>query len=219
MRGIRGVLYLLLIPRPNMNRFLVTCCAISLAANSWLNAAELSSEEIDRASSHLKNTNAAFLAATDGLSAEQWNFKSAPDRWSVAQVAEHIAATEDALFGLIQAQVMTAPARTETVNVKEIDDLILQAIPDRSAKRQAPEPLQPTARFGSGPESVRHFKEARVKTLAFLTETKGLRDHAIDSPLGQKLDAYQWLLFISAHSERHTKQINEVKADPSFPKS
>ncbi len=27
-----------------------------------------------------------------------------------------------------------------------------------------------------------------------------------------------WILFIAAHSERHTKQINEVKADPSFPK-
>jgi hypothetical protein len=46
-----------------------------------------------------------------------------------------------------------------------------------------------------------------------------LRDHAIDSPLGKKLDAYQWVLFISAHSERHTKQINEVKADAGFPKS
>jgi Protein of unknown function (DUF664). len=202
-----------------MNRFLAACCAFTLVATSCLNAAELSAEELNRATEHLKNTRAAFIAATDGLSAEQWNFKPAPDRWSVAQVAEHIAAAEDALFGLVQAQVMTAPARTEPVNVKEIDDLILQAIPDRSAKRQAPEPLKPTARFGSGPESVSHFKEARAKTLAFLTETKDLRDHAIDSPLGQKLDAYQWLLFISAHSERHTKQINEVKADPNFPKS
>ena len=28
----------------------------------------------------------------------------------------------------------------------------------------------------------------------------------------------QWVLFVAAHSERHTKQINEVKADPNFPK-
>jgi hypothetical protein len=33
------------------------------------------------------------------------------------------------------------------------------------------------------------------------------------------LDGYEWLLFIGAHSERHTKQILEVKADPNFPKS
>jgi hypothetical protein len=201
-----------------MKRLFFALCALSLVTSSWLNATELSAEELERASDHLKKTNAAFLAATDGLSSEQWSFKSAPDRWSVAEVAEHIAATEDALFGMVESQVMTAPARTEPVNVKEIDDLILQAIPDRTAKRQAPEPLRPTARFGSGIESVNHFKESRAKTLAFLTGTKDLRDHATDSPLGQKLDAYQWLLFISAHCERHTKQINEVKADPNFPK-
>lgn len=202
-----------------MKRLLFALCALSFVTSSWLSAAELSSEELNRASNHLKKTRAAFLAATDGLSSEQWQFKQAPDRWSIAQVAEHIAASEDVLFGMVQTQVMQAPARTEPANVKEIDDLILKAIPDRTAKRQAPEPLQPTARFGSGTESVNHFKESRAKTLAFLTEAKDLRDHATDSPLGQKLDAYQWLLFISAHCERHTKQIMEVKADPNFPKT
>ena len=43
--------------------------------------------------------------------------------------------------------------------------------------------------------------------------------HAAESPLGKNLDPYQWLLFIAAHSERHTKQMLEVKADPNFPKS
>jgi hypothetical protein len=32
------------------------------------------------------------------------------------------------------------------------------------------------------------------------------------------LDAYEFVLLIAAHSERHTKQINEVKLDPNFPK-
>ena len=36
---------------------------------------------------------------------------------------------------------------------------------------------------------------------------------------GKKLDGYEWLLYIAAHSERHTKQIDEVKADPHFPKN
>ena len=45
-----------------------------------------------------------------------------------------------------------------------------------------------------------------------------LREHATDSPLGKQLDAYEWILFAGAHSERHTKQIEEVKADPNFPK-
>jgi hypothetical protein len=76
----------------------------------------------------------------------------------------------------------------------------------------------PTNRFGSVPDTLKQFKESRAKTVAFLKDTKDLRQHAADSPLGKKLDAYQWLLFIAAHSERHTKQILEVKADPKFPK-
>jgi hypothetical protein len=51
-----------------------------------------------------------------------------------------------------------------------------------------------------------------------LKKTPDLRDHALESPLGQKLDAYEWILFIGAHSERHTKQIKEVMADANFPK-
>jgi hypothetical protein len=37
--------------------------------------------------------------------------------------------------------------------------------------------------------------------------------------MGKKLDGYEWVLFVAGHSERHTKQINEVKADPNFPKA
>lgn len=66
--------------------------------------------------------------------------------------------------------------------------------------------------------TLKHFGESRARTIAFLNDTQDLRDHAIDSPLGKKLDGYQWLLFIAAHSDRHTKQMLEVKADPAFPK-
>ena len=56
-----------------------------------------------------------------------------------------------------------------------------------------------------------------VGTIALILSN--LRDHAIDSPMGKKLDGFEWVLFVAGHSERHTKQINEVKADPNFPKA
>jgi hypothetical protein len=44
--------------------------------------------------------------------------------------------------------------------------------------------------------------------------------HAVEMPpMGQQPDGYEWLLFIAAHSRRHTEQLEEVKADPNFPKS
>jgi hypothetical protein len=38
-------------------------------------------------------------------------------------------------------------------------------------------------------------------------------------PSGAKWDAYEFILLIAAHSERHTSQIKEVKAGPNYPKS
>ena len=191
----------------------VLACAGALA-----HAQSLSQADRDKALSYLESTRQGVIDATKGLSPAQWNFKAGPDRWSIAQVTEHIAAAEDYLRGMVTEKVMSAPPRPAGEDVAAIDDMVIKMIPDRTTKRQAPEPLVPSNRFGSAEGSLKHFLEARTTTEDFLKKTPDLRDHAVDSPLGKKLDGYEWVLFISAHSERHTKQILEVKADPNFPK-
>lgn len=198
--------------------FLTALLTPALRAQNLPAQAGLTPEDRDKASKYLEATRAGVVEATKGLSPAQWNFKPAPDRWSVAEVTEHIAAAEDFLMGMINEKVMKAPARTAADDVKAIDEQVLKAIPDRTNKVQAPEPLRPTNRYGSAEASLKHFQESRAKTIEFLKNTNDLRQHAVDSPLGKQLDGYEWLLFIGAHSERHTKQINEVKADPNFPK-
>ena len=200
-----------------MKKLLFALC-LTLLAIPVLRAQNITAEERTKAIKYLEQTRAGVLAATKGLSQAQWNFKPATNRWSVAEVTEHIAAAEDFLMDMVKGKVMTAPARTESADVKAIDEFVLQNIPDRSHKVQAREPLVPNNRFGSPKASLKHFKESRAKTIAFLKDTKDLRGHAMDAPIGKKLDAYEWVLFLAAHSERHTKQINEVKADPAFPK-
>jgi DinB family protein len=182
-----------------------------------VSAQEVTQAEKDKALQYLETTKKNVLEATKGLSEAQWNFKPAPDRWSVAQVMEHIAAAEDFILGMVKEKVMMAPAGEPGRDVKKTDEGVLVMIPDRTNKVQAPEPLVPTNRFGSPEGSVKHFVESRATTESFLKGAAGLRDHVTDSPMG-KLDGYEFVLLIAAHSERHTKQINEVKADTNFPK-
>jgi hypothetical protein len=192
---------------------LVVCLSCAVTAR----AQELTQADRDKAVQYLESTKKDVLDATKDLSDAQWNFKPAPDRWSIAECMEHIAAAEDYIRGMIVEKVMVAPAAPGR-DVVAIDAAIIANVPGRTTKRQAPDEIKPTNRFGSPQGSIDHFVESRAKTIEFVKDTPGLREHAADSPAGGKWDAYEFVLLIAAHSERHTKQIDEVKADPNFPK-
>jgi hypothetical protein len=191
---------------------------LACAGATTVCAQDVTQAEKERAIQYLESTKKGVLEATKGLSDAQWNFKPGPDRWSIAQVTEHIAAAEDFIRGMVVEKVMVAPAVPDR-DLKKTDDAVVAMVPDRSHKAQAPEPLVPTNRFGSPDGSLKHFLESRSTTENFVKTTPGLRDHAVDSPLGSKLDGYEFVLLIAAHSERHTKQILEVKADPNYPRN
>jgi hypothetical protein len=182
-------------------------------------AAGLPDAERQVLTDHLKKSSQEFLSSVEGLTPEQWNFKAGPDRWSIAQCAEHIALSEDFLRGMIENKVLTAePTPDRIAGRKPLDGKVLAMITDRSFKAQAPEPLQPASKFGSPEATVEHFQQSRAKTAALAKSRDDLREHAAENPVFKELDAYQWLLFLSGHTLRHTAQIQEVKASPGFPK-
>ncbi len=180
----------------------------------------LSAAERETALKSLQETRDAFLKSIAGLSEKQWRFKPAPDRWSVAEVSEHIAVSESLIFGMVQGKIMTSPATPEKrAEVAGKDEIIMTRVPDRSHKAQAPEFLKPTNRWATREELTKAFEDSRKATMDYVRTTNDdLRDHFGPHPVFGTVDAYQWILLISAHSERHTKQIEEVKADPNFPK-
>lgn len=181
----------------------------------------LTKEERDRAVEYLKQTQKDFLAATEGLSDAQWKFKAAPDRWSIAETAEHIAVTEQTIWELVSGKIMKSPAAPEkAAEAKGKDEIILTKVPNRSRKAQAPEALRPTGRWATRAALVKDFEAKRAQEIAYLAETKeDLRNHFEEHPALKTMDAYQWLIFNGAHCKRHTAQILEVKADPNYPKS
>ena len=185
---------------------LLFCAVLVLALSAVALGQSLTAAEREKAVKYLEQTRDGVIAATHGLSEAQMKFKPAPDRWSVAETLEHIAVAEDYLVGNVTHNIMKAPAGPANRDTAKLDALILSAVPDRSQKRQAPSPLVPTGRWTPA-ETLAHFEQSRANTIAFLQSTPDLREHAsADNPFQQPMDAYEWLLFISAHSERHTKQ-------------
>jgi DinB superfamily len=180
----------------------------------------LSPAEREQAVAELESSRQAFLEATSGLSEAQWNFKPAPDRWSIAECAEHIGVTEAFVLKLITEQALKSAAEPEKrTEVQGKDTSIMVAAVDRSAKFKAPEVIQPTRRWATSGEITKNVLENRARTIEFISRTQeDLRDHFMDHPVFKTLDTYQWILLTSAHMRRHTAQILEVKADPNFPK-
>src|SRR5438045_581628 len=133
--------------------------ALVMAAGT-VRAQDATPEDKEKALKSLEGSKKGVLEATKGLSAAQWNFKPASDKWSVAECMEHIAAAEDFIRGMIIENVMKAPAGPGRDTAK-VDAGVLAMVPDRSKKVQAPEPLKPTNRFGSPEGSVKHFVESR----------------------------------------------------------
>lgn len=200
-----------------MKRAVMLVCAVLCLSFATFGQA-LTPADRDRGVKYLEQTRDAVVEATKGLSEAQWKFKAGPERWSVAETLEHIALAEEFILGQVKDKIMQAPAGAPDRDTAKIDAAVLAMIPDRSHKAQAPPPLVPTGRW-TPQETLDHFLKSRAATIEFVKTAPDLRAHVADSPLGMPLDGYEWLLFIGAHSERHTKQILEVKADANFPKS
>lgn len=179
----------------------------------------LTKAERKLAVTEMNRTSDLLLNAIKGLSQAQLNFKSSPESWSVAECTEHIAISENNIFGMLEGTLKTDPDPSKRSDVKMTDEQVLAMIADRTNKVKTIKPFEPTGKYGSHEATVKEFLEKRKAHIEFVKNTKeDLRDRYQELPFGT-VDAFQILLFMSAHNERHVKQIEEVKANENFPKN
>ena len=200
-----------------MGRYLLTLLVITGLAGT-IEDNTISKTERKYALTLMKDTYKEAVKATKDLSETQLDFKAAPDKWSVKNCIYHIAATEKMLWGMFEG-AMKAPANPKKRSeIKVTDEQVVNMIEDRSRKAQAPEAAQPkNTGYGSLDEALADFKKTRGEHIKYMkTSTADMRNHVVQTPVGC-LDCYQVYLFIAAHSNRHTQQMNEVKKDPAFP--
>lgn len=180
-------------------------------------AQPLTQPERDSLVKHLEQTRQAFVASISGLTEAQWTFKAGPDRWSIAEVAEHVAISETTIRQLVTDQIMKGPVAPRNPT-PVTDEALLAGLLDRTSKFQAPEMLKPTHRWATRDALLKDFQDARDKTVAYVKDTADdLHGHAGPHPVFKALDGYQWLLLLSGHAARHTAQIDEVKTVAGYP--
>jgi hypothetical protein len=183
---------------------------------------KMTSADVDHARLYLQQTQTGVDGATQGLSPAQWKFKPAADRWSIAEIVEHMVLAQEFMLGPVQEQLAKAAPAAGRDN-KAVDAVIVNLLPDRTTKFHAPDFLEPTGRWT--PAVAMDRLHRNFAQLSASLDSPELRQHAVEAlPLKaiskgeyDKMDGYQWILAAAAHTERHTKQILEVRADANFP--
>lgn len=177
-------------------------------------------EERQKTIQLLKDSRQETLSLVESLSDEQWKWKPAPNRWSVAEVTEHIMLAEGSLFSKVQ-EALANPANPEwETKTKGKTELLLRVMAPRMGKAEAPESIQPASKL-SRAEIMRRLADGRAATIKFTEETQAsFHDHTAEHAFQffNTLNAYQWLIYIPLHNQRHDKQIQEVIAAEGFPK-
>jgi hypothetical protein len=198
------------------NLFILTAAFIAMSFNNP--ATELTDAERKQAIQLLQETKDELVKKVSGLSAEQLNFKLEPNVWSVAECVEHIAISETNLFGFCQMALQQPADPSKRSEVKMTDEAIVKMMTDRTSKFKTQEAFEPTGKFGSFEATLTEFKTNRDNNINYVRTTPDdLRNHYNDFPFG-KIDAFQTILFMAAHSKRHIEQIDEVMKNPKFPK-
>lgn len=194
--------------------------AAFLLSSFTLAGPTLSDKERKDAIELLNSTELGVFNSLLGLSEAQLNFKPAPDRWSISDCVKHIAVTEGALWQMADAQLKKPANPEKRSEVKATDEELVKMIESREKKVKTFPPMEPqNTSYKSTPDALSSFFDNRRKLIDFVATTnENMRDHVLTLPFGS-FDSYQMVLFIAAHSYRHTQQILEVKADPNFPKN
>lgn len=193
--------------------------ALLFAAALPLVAAPLTQPDRDKLIQDLQHSRQFFLDAIADVKTEaQWNYKPGPDRWSVGECAAHIIAAEE-YFRQNVAEALKSPPLAAQQQSNAGDAVISSMIRNRTMKFKAPTAIEPTGKVQPKAESIAAFEATRAKTLEYIRSTQdALREHGSGTP-PQVTSAYQLVLMLSGHTERHTAQLLEVKASPGYPKN
>jgi DinB superfamily len=201
-----------------MKKSLFLIALISLFAFIRFDKA-LTKQERDFAVQYMEQSRDTLLIDVKGLSPAQLNWKADSTRWSVAQCVEHIALAEGLLMGVVEMNLKSPADPSKRDSLKYTDQQIMAFLTNRSQKFQAPEMLKPTGKFASYQAALDSFIVRRNRNIEFIKATQDdFRDHYWVNPGFGIIDDYQALLFMVAHSKRHTLQLKEVKTSPGFPK-
>ena len=162
----------------------------------------------------LDDQRARLRTAVESVPAARRGQRPVAERWSVAEVLEHLATVEARITTQLGRMLEEGKARglgPERESSTVITQRDLELLADRTRKRVASEASQP-----KGATNADAAWEALQLTRASLRATILAGDRldvgtlVAPHPALGPLDWYRWLVFVGGHEARHAAQIREI---------
>src|ERR1700676_4638142 len=109
----------------------------------------------------LEGSEARLLRAVGGLSVEQWNFREGPERWSIAEILEHLVVFEEFIRGAVERVLSETSEPEKRAAVAAKESLVLGLAESRGTRFVAREATRPMGRWVDAAEFVDELKKAR----------------------------------------------------------
>ena len=180
-----------------------------------------SMSEVEKLITEARAARRRVVDAARSLSSEQGAFKPSPERWSVAEILEHLVLAEHLGINFIWKAVDGFRRGMSSGKGKSSNwGLTIEQVIEKTWKPKEKAPDSATPRLG-GP--VQYWIAALdacqpvLERLGAELETLNLSEIIYPHFLSGPLDARQRLEFFRFHLDRHLKQIEALKEDTGFP--
>jgi DinB family protein len=163
---------------------------------------------------HLERNRAALHSAVDAVPLSLRETRPAADRWSVAEVLEHLGRVEEQLTRLLAAKLaqarLTGALGPERESGPVTDSLGAHAL-DRRRRITAGDRVLPQGAMDVA-TALATLDKTRANLRELIVAHDGLSLGTVNHPHPAfgVLDGYQWVTFIGTHEARHAAQIREV---------
>jgi hypothetical protein len=163
---------------------------------------------------YLDTTRSELSEAVDAISVEHRSERAAPERWSVAEVLEHLNIIEGRVVKMLSGRIAAARAAglgPEVETGAVLDTIDRTRIIDRNRPVIAPEAVQPQS-GGDAALTWSALAQSRAGLRAAVLTGDGLALSEIthQHPVLGLINLYQWIVFVGAHEARHTAQVREI---------
>lgn len=169
----------------------------------------LTTRERHTLATELKTSKNDFLKTVGGLSAKQFNFKAGKNELSVKECVYKLVSVENNLWTSAKTSLkQEASSFQKTISD---DEALLSFVQQKTFQCKE-------LKFKNTKEALKFYRNERAEMLKYVhTSTENVRAHTAKTCVGN-FDAYQLMLLNTIFAKQYTQQIEEIKANPNFPK-